>query len=285
MVVGKISKTIFCHSPVNPPAPGRGVDIEMNLANASKVKFLNWQNGSVASFTLEISDPGTIGLANSQNNTVEQFIDDFILACNLLLKKAAFSRQNYDSAYATIERKPRAPSPPAKVEDFGKMKKVTFTEVVEVTDSWSITTGFKDELDEPKIIELMTKIRKIHSGSTQTSLKTTDLQKALCEYDVGMTSFEGLGIFKHLFSSLELSTNCDGIDRNGSNLDAEANRITGVDIVKIEDCRRFNARTKHIDKNQNDEKEYQEGLAKIGEKIIYLRQATCNCILDRLKNI
>lgn len=285
MVVEKISKTIFCHSPINPPAPGRGVNIEMNLVNANKVKLLNWQNGSVASFTLEMSDPGTLGLADSQNSTVERFIDDFILACNLLLKNAAFSRQNYDSSYATIERKPRAPPPPAKVEDFGKMKKVMFTEVLEVTDSWSITTGFKDELDEPKIIELMTKIRKIRSGNAQTSLKITDLQKALHEYDVGMTSFERLGIFKHLFSSLELSTNCDGVDRSSSNLDAEANRISGVDVGKIEDCRRFNARTKHIDKDQNDEKEYQEGLAKIGEKIIYLRQAVRNCILDRLKNI
>lgn len=284
MVVEKISKTIFCHSPVNPPSPGSGVNIEMNLINASKVKFLNWQNGFVASFILEISDPGTLGLVDSQNSTVEQFIDDFILACNLLLKKAAFSRQNYDSSYATIERKPSTP-PPAKVEDFGKMKKITFTEVVELTDSVSITTGFKDELDEPTIIELMAKIRKIRSGNAQTSLKITDLQKTLHEYEVGMISFERLGIFKHLFSSLELSTNCDGVDRSGSNLDAEANRITGVDVEKIEDCRRFNARTKHIDKNQNDEREYKEGLAKLGEKIIYLRQAACNCILDRLKNI
>ncbi len=88
-----------------------------------------------------------------------------------------------------------------------------------------------------------------------------------------------------MFSSLELSTNCDGTDRKSSDLDNEVVRITNIDYAKIKDYRQFNGRTKHIDRNSQEEQKYQEGLQKLGEKIEYLKEAAKTMIRTRLMSL
>jgi len=282
--IDKISRNVYVHYPVNPPTVGLGLNVQLNLINAKHLEIENWQNGEQPNFTLKINDPKSIGLHDFQEYDVEKFVNDMILACNLILKKAAFSRHTSDSTRSVVERK-KMPPPKSEVEDTPQGKKITITEIVQITDSVHITAGFEDGLDENEMLELLSKIRQVKNVNVSTNLKVNDLRKSLNEYESSMSTFERLSIFKNLFSSLELSTNYDGNDRMGFDLDKEVNTITGVDTTKIEDYRKFNARTKHIDRNKQDEKEYQEGLNKLGEKIIYLREASQKTIIARLKSL
>ena len=150
--IDKIKRNVFVHDPTNPPAVGHGLNAEINHVNDKHLKIENWQGGEQPNFTLIINDPKAMGLQDFQENNVEQFVNDLILSCNLVLKRAVFSRQSFDSARSTVERKKMSP-PESKVEDTPQGKKVTITEVVRITDSIHITVGFKDELDEEKVLE------------------------------------------------------------------------------------------------------------------------------------
>lgn len=280
----KISQSLNVHDPINPPHAGFGINVKLTVVNQNCFSITNWTDGGQPSFTLEITDPESLGLQDFQKSTTFRFMEDVILACNLVMKKAAFSKHGSNSSHTTVQRKKETPIP-SKVEDTPTGKKITFQEVVRITDSVHIGLGFEDELDEKQVIDVLQKIRKISVGNANTNLKIQDLQKALREYYSGTTSFDRLGIFKHLFSSLELATNCDGEDRSSSELDNEINRISGTELSKIEDLRNFNSRTKHIDRNAQHEERYKEGMSKLGEKIIPLRESTQNVIIDRLNQI
>ena len=243
----QISTTVYVHEPVNPPGIGHGIEPKIKLKNSKHLSIENWQKEEQPSFKLKITDPKAIGLPNFNDHSVEDFFDNLILSCNLVLKKAAFSKNNSDSTHATVKRK-EEPKPKPIVKDTPSGKEIISTHVVYVTTRGHFTIGFEDELDEITMIEVLSKILSLKNCKVQTTLKVSNVQKSLNDYQSGMSSFERLGIFKHLFSSLEVSTNCDGNDRNDQALVQEAAQISGVDKSKIEDCRSFNNRAKHIDR-------------------------------------
>jgi hypothetical protein len=61
-------------------------------------------------------------------------------------------------------------------------------------------------------------IKKIHSLDDlhwPERFQINDIRKSLYEYTNAMSGFDRSGIFKHLFTSLELATNSDGDEKNG----------------------------------------------------------------------
>ena len=84
-------------------------------------------------------------------------------------------------------------------------------------------------------------------------------------------------IFKHLFNSLELSANWNGVDRRGNSLDREIAGTSGIPVTDAEKWRRFYDRSKHVDRTEKDAAEFVEGLGTPP-----LRAATTSVILDRL---
>ncbi|MEM3333106.1 MAG: hypothetical protein QW745_02720, partial [Thermoplasmata archaeon] len=78
---------------------------------------------------------------------------------------------------------------------------------------------------------------------------------ALFEYEAAMSSLNRLIIFKHLYNSLEIITNIDGIDRKSEELDSQMSYITRANK---DDCKRWRNiynRMKHIYRNVSDVKE------------------------------
>jgi len=281
--IENISNELSVHSPENPPSTGHGIKVDLTITNQKHLEISNWQQGPQPTFTLTINDPISLGLEDSQEYNVERFIDDVILACNVILKRAIFSKHKSNSDKSKIEWKKQESS--SEVRDTPTGKAVIINETVRISESVSICIGFKDELDEKQVLEILSKIRKIKNGNTHSSLKINDFQKSLNEYDAAMESIERLGVFKHLFSALELSTNCDNHDRSGPELDAKISEITGISQSIIEDYRQFNSRTKHKDRNPNDEALYQEGLNQLGGKIVRLREASQKIIQFRFHDI
>ncbi len=282
--IDKITQSLNVHDPVNPPHAGFGINVKLTLVNKNCFSITDWKEGDQPSFTLEITDPISLGLKDFQESNVEKFMNDVILACNLVLKRGAFSRHGSNSAHVVIHRKKES-CIPSKVEDTPSGKKVTFTEVVSITESIRIGVGFEDELDEQQVLDVLQKIRKINDGTANSNLKIQDLQKSLRDYNSGTTSFDRLSIFKHLFSSLELATNCDGTDRSGQDLDDEISRISGTSSSDIEDFRNFYSRTKHIDQNSQHVTKYRDGMSQLGGKINPLWETAKNVIKDRLNQV
>ena len=225
-----------------------------------------------------------IGLDNSQENNVEQFIDDVILTCNIVLNRVSLSK--YLSKHNKTQIKFRAHKSISKVYDTPEGKVIKIHEHISIHDGVSISVGVKDELDENKVLDILQKIRKIRKGNSQSILNVHNFSKSLREYDLATKSTERLSVFKHLFSSLELAVNCDNArDRTGSKLDNEVVSITGISRDKIKDFREFNSRAKHKDRTPAEEQLYQEGIKQLSGKILELHPCVRKIIKTRFTAI
>lgn len=283
---GTISRRIYIHDLDNPPATRHGLDVELTLVNQKYLALSDFdRNVKRPSFTLKIFNPKDIGLRDFQDHTVELFVNNVVLACNIVLQNAAFSRHLTDASRTSIEY-PAIVPPQNKITQTEHGTIIEVNEVLRLTAHVEITGGFSEQLDENKVIQVLSKINKLRNGTVTPSISLVDLDKALTAYaNATMESFERLGIFKHLYSSLELAVNCDGKSREGYDLDNEVNRLTTTPTSDVEGWRRFNARTKHINKNLQDETFYKDGINRLGEKINPLRKVCQSVILNRLQQV
>jgi hypothetical protein len=237
-----VSRTIFVHELCNPPYSGHGVEVELNFTNGKHFEITNWKKSDQPSFTLTIKDPKSIGLINTDAYNIEKFIDNVTLSFNLVLKDASFSRNKADSSDTELKH----PNEVTEREDQNGNKQVNIA-INNLRVTMHATIGFKEDIDEEQILQILEKLIKLDSLSSVLGLKIQDLKKSLDDYSNAMSNFNRLDIFKNLNSSIEHSVNCDGFDRKGSNFDNEVGRITGIDLLKFADWRELNARAKHID--------------------------------------
>lgn len=283
--VDVITREIYVHSTTNPPLPDRSVDAEITVSNSKHMILTNWARTSQQTqYTLKILDPKIIGLVNFEQNNIEKFFDDLLLSCNLILKCGAFLIHRADMNPTKVERKKNEPEPPT-IEQTENGTKLTFHETVLITDSYHLTMGFKEDIDENKILEILSHIMKLDSLKSSQFLKIQDLKKALEEYKIAVSNFNRIGIFKHLFNSIELATNCDGKDRSGTALDSQVSSLSGISINTAKDWREFYSRTKHIDKDSSDEAKYIKGINDLPSQIRPLRETSQKTILVPLLSI
>jgi hypothetical protein len=279
-----LSRKVFVHEVINPPYAGHSIDAKINILNSKHLEISDLKkDDGQQSFTLKIIDSTSLGLQNFQEYNVEIFFDRILLACNLVLKSAAFSRHKSDSSHTIIERE-SSQSSGTKITRTPEGIIIEVNETLGITVSTHITAGFEENLDENRVLDILKKFDRLE-GTNKTNLQVGDIKKSLDEYSAGMSSFDRIGIFKHLYSSMELATNCDGNDRTGSRLDNEVNKIVGTPSLTVQNWREFNDRSKHINRNSQEEKWYQENLSRLGEKLSPLRETCQKIILDRLQNI
>ena len=282
-----LSRTVYMHQIVNPPVTGRSIQSKINFMNLKDLEISDWKNeGGQQRFTLKINDPKRIGLESCEQSDIEKFIDKILLACNLTLKRAAFSRQICDISDSKMQFEDNNTlSGEPKVTKTLTSFRVETSENIRIRESKHITAGFQDVLDEASVLEIVKKIDSLDNLSGTVKFQIQDIRKSLTDYFVAMSIFDRGGIFKHLFRSLELSTNCDGRDRIGQSLDNEVSKVAAISRADVKDWREFNDRTKHINRNQQEEKLYKNGLLKLGERLDPLRWACQKIILNRLCNI
>jgi len=61
--------------------------------------------------------------------------------------------------------------------------------------------------------------------------------------------------------------------------------VFGVEESDVEAWRKFNARTKHVDRNQKDEQTYKDGMGDLPSWIAPLRLSTQKIIISRLNSL
>jgi hypothetical protein len=285
-MISNIECPIFAHDLMNPPSVIRNSDVTLVPLNSKgRINLDKDGVGLQTRYKLKITDPMSLGLLNSEQETRELFITDLVLALNLSLRRTAFSRLEGDLTESRIEFKQADTK--VVVERTPEGQHVKVTDVIAFRDSVHITTGITEEIDEENIISNLRRVRKAnrHNLSAHSRIQLVSLAKSLSEYESAMSFFDIVMIFKHLFDSLELATNWDGIDRKGCSLDTEAAIITGIEKSEICDWRGFYNRTKHIDRTPRDITEFVQGMEKLPQKLLPLRLASETAIIDRLKKL
>jgi len=283
--VSTISTPIYVRELANPSTGYRAHLILVNPKHLSVEK-----QSEERCFVLKVADPATMGgLSGPKEHSRECFLDDLVLSCNLALERAVISRLTQRSSASSAETE-NEPRPEAHARDAGTAS-ISISEQMCPNEEISYVMQGDVELDENKISELLSRILSLRNNDGQAPLNVTNMQKSLDEYRLAMSSFDGLTVFKYLFSALEVSVTCDGRRRPGSSLDREASRISGIDESEIKDWREFNNRTKHSDRPANDDilpddrTVYRQGLGRLPDMITRLRGAVQETIVSGLESM
>ena len=280
-----ILRTIYVHDIDNPPYTGHSMHVQLSLTSGNQFSISNLVFAHQTSFTLTIKDPKTIGLTNLSDYEIEKFFDKVILAFNLVMRSAAFSRNRSDSSPSVIKLEPIPESKSTVFKDADGNTQLQFNETLVVRDSVHITGMFNELVDELNVLDILRKLIKLDGLSGHTGIQIQDLKKSIDEYAHACSAFDRLPIFKSLFSSLEHAVNCDGHDRVGSELDDEIRQFSGCNMTDCIDWREFNNRSKHIDRNAQDETKYQYGLTKVPGWITPLREVCEKVLHQRLQYV
>lgn len=281
-----VKRPIFAHDLVNPPAEDRNCDVNLLLTNSKgRINLVKESVGLQTRYSLSILDPSSLGLSTSEQNTVNRFIRDLVLASNLLLRHAALSTLEGDLAESHIEFKQSESK--VVVEDTPQGKHITITETIMLRDSVHVTIGFTEEIDEDRLAFNLGLINKVNKNKLpkDTTLELVNLKKALNEYENAMSVFDRLMIFKHLFNSIELAVNWDGIDRRGSVFDTEVATTASLQVLEVTGWRKFYDRTKHVDRTPKDITAFIRGMENLPSLLMPLRLASETLIIDRLKRL
>ncbi|MGB6680475.1 MAG: hypothetical protein WBF08_03995 [Candidatus Bathyarchaeia archaeon] len=278
--------SIYAHHLPNPPAEDRNCDIDLEIVNAKGKMTLRKQDvGLQTRYVLMIPDTGSIGVTSYEQKDVDEAIKDLILACNLSLNITCLSTLKGDLDKPEIQTK--AKEFPNEIESDSEELHVRIHETIVIRESVHITIKENEELDENQVIENFRLLRKLsrHTISVDGPISIISLSKALSEFEIAMTVFSRLMVFKHLFNSLELSINWDGIPREGDALDREVVKVSGIEKETIVNWRRLYNRTKHVDRTAEDSMEFIKGLENMGQMLIPLRKVTSSLILNRIQKL
>ena len=279
MTIRKIASIIYVYDTSNPPWPDRTTDAKITINNSQNISLSNWARaGQISSYEMTITNPKSLGLAGVEQNKDNKHIFDILLTCNLLMRHGAMLTHGANMHDNVIEYEPEELKQ-TKIETENSLTKITSYLTMSLTASVKLRSMFKEEIDENKIKQILVLIQNLASKHTRES---NQLKKALVSYGSAMSSFDRCTIFKNLFNALALATNSDGNERTGNVLSAEIASVTNEKQALVEGWREFNNRTKHIDKNSNDDKKYEDGMKNTPSWILPLRLAAQKTILTKL---
>jgi len=284
--ISSMEQELFAHELLNPPAEDRKCEVDLSVVNSKGGIVLDERKVNLQTrYLLKVPDPRLIGFIGSNEKEVRYEMLDLVLGCNLALERTCLSTLRAD--LSTPEVDVRAPEPNVEIEHAGEgvVAHVTRTHT---TDAYLIVKIIaKEELDESRAIDHLGLLRKLgrHELSSDAPIQALNLSKALSEFEQAMTVFPRRMIFKHLFNSLELSTNSDGFDRTGESLDKEVAKVSGIAATDVEKWRKFYVRTKHVDRTPRDITEFDQGQLDLPITLIPLRRASTSVITDRLRKL
>lgn len=273
-----VSLETYAHDPSQPLGPECSMDVEVAIANQSFLSATKLRAAQPPVFRLEVAAPDSLalGFTDGQRN---KFMERVMLACNLILKQAAFSPNAAGSSRASVrveresERASKRETNPA-----GNVAAVKCGVSASAFASWRAC--LYDNLDEDMVFDAVRKIQAVFGGNRSLT-KIHHLQKCLDEYRGAMTGIDVPSAFKGLYVSLYLATNSDGVDRSESDFDSEVCRIAGCNASDAKSMRRLYNRMRHIDAG-GQRAIYEKGMKDLTNRIRKLRPVAAKVILDRL---
>jgi hypothetical protein len=280
-----IRRPIFAHDFLNPPREDRSCNIDIVITTpSSKLDLVKETPGLQTRYMLTIDDPSIIGLTSSEQAMVDKAVKDLILAFNLSLVRTCLSTVGANLYPAEVETK--TPETKVTIEETPRGKNLKVVEAIGFRDSVYITIGTREEISEQRVIADLNKIIKVNRFSPTPSLeRELNLSKALNEYEIAMSTFDRLRIFKSLYNTIEFCANWTGTDNRGPVLDANVAAITAIPQSDIEFWRDFYNRTKHVDRTTLEASTFVQGMEKLPEISPIIREAAKKLIADCMNRI
>ena len=281
-----VKRQLFAHDLINPPSEGSSYDITLKLVSSKGcINLTKVSAGFQTEYLLSIPDAKSLGLTSSQQNEVDLFIGNLVLAANLVLRRVALSTIEGRLPESQVEFKQHEPE--VVVENRPNGKHVTVTDRAYARACFHVMKSFAEEMDENKVVSYLQFVNKIAivEPPNKNRLELVNLKKSFNEYRNAMSVFDNLMIFKSLFNSLEFATNFNGKNRREQELDNEVAKITGLQILDVCKWRQFYNRTKHPDRTPEEVKDFSMGKENLHEFIAPLRLAVEAVIIDRLNRL
>ena len=277
---GSVSKRLYVHDPSMPRVPGRDTDIKITITNRHHLLLTKLDSDQHHDYKLTVTEPRSLDLPSFDDEHANEFMRQVIMACNLVMDRAAFSTGLSDSSHAEIDVGGPPPTT-SKVESTPTGYKATVEDVVMVRDSLSVTVHSTTELDEVLVLDTLRKIRVVFGAGGKPPLKIHNIQKSLNAYLKGTQSTDESGAFGGMYESLEFAANFDRPNQVGGNIDAEVSSIMCDNTLPVKDLRLLNNRLKHPD-TESERAKFDASKDKMTEKIRTLRPITSGVILRRL---
>ena len=194
-----ISRTVYVHDIDNPPYSGHSMHVEIILTNGNHFEISNLLYDHQTSFTMAIKNSKLLGLTSISDNEIENFFDKVMLAFNLVMRSASFSRNKSDSSSAVLKLEPMSETTSNLTKDEQGNVKVVISETIGLRDSVHITGAFKEEINELRVLQILEKLVKLDSLIPINGIQIQDLKKSLDDYEHATSAFDRLAIFKNLF--------------------------------------------------------------------------------------
>ena len=225
-----------------------------------------------------------LGLDGFEDSHITIFMDKVILACNLTMKRAAFSNKMTDPSHPVMGMDDPPVTSTSKVEKTPEGFSVSIVEPpIRVRASVSASVGFHSTLDETQFTDTLQKIQNIYAGINGT-LANHNLKKALESYLSATTGSDKCNAFRNLYSALEEAVNFDGSSVQNEDFDNRVRTILNDNQLPIDDLRRLNNRLKHPD-NDTHRKTYEEAKRQVTAKVWELRPIVVKVLLHRLSSV
>lgn len=276
----------FAHDLNNPPSMQSSCDVSLDLVNTIGVFQVSKEAvGSQTEYRITVQNPKNLGIVSDEQTTVNRASQDLVLACDIVLQRAALSVFRLEVAKPNVMM---GSSPTqAVVKDTATGKSIEVVETVHLRDEVHITMCTQEALDETRAVQVSSQLTKLQrfdldTGSTR---HRANLINALHEYEAVMASLDRLLTFKQLYNVLEFVSNIDGINRDGSKLDAQMAVVSGASQNKCEEWRSLNNRTKHIHRDSTDVATIVTGMEKVTDYIPVMRQASGRTLADLLMTV
>jgi hypothetical protein len=293
---------------MSPPSEYRSNTVDLTLKNSQRqVTLIKEAQSLQTRYRLSVANPLVLGLPSVTQSNINNFFRDVVLAFNLILDTTALSIRGQNVSEYGLKYKEAE----QEVEENSEGSGIAFDDTLHFDDRTSRTvrsnktihlliddrshvmTKSSEIIDENELIYTLNLINKAvrHGYATrsnrpfQTIQKLTDLSKALHNYEIAMSVFDALTIFRHLYTSLELATNSDGTDRHNQSLDAEIACLTQIPEKDAEDWRLFYNRVKHVNRDQTDLTTFERGMKNLPHQIYPLRISCKKVIIERLKKL
>ncbi len=237
-----VEKIVFLHDILNEPGKMSTVG-NISIVDTMELTLNHSQSDYGDAYKLK----SNIQLNDNDMASANLYIDDLLLAINLnsrrgILSRIAFPWQNNSSTY-----------PIMRTESITLNDRIQgFTTTIPYPPA--SPEPFEENIAEARVNRSLTFIQSTnaHMLAFDEDIKKTNIKLALLEYENAMSSFISYVRFKHLFDSLEIATNYDGIIRKRSNFNEYLSQQINVDITKIDNWGTLYNRLKHAAKNLTD---------------------------------
>lgn len=284
----RLIRTVHCHDITHPPTEHRGNDINLILTGSDSTVQLNrvlqsqQEKSFVTQYSMVISDPQSVGFTSDDRNTVDREFRNLLLAFNLLLCRVCILAKDTSFSHLVIE--PDIPESQSHVRKVGNRFEVHLSDTVVVTDNHFAEIGFEEKVDDKDVVNMFNKLQRFKRFELNPNSARQDINLglSLSDYEEAMSTFETLYKFKHLFNSLEHSTDIDGKKLEGPDFDRFYNSLSLTPNTNVTDWRKLYNRIKHSARNSNDIKNYFNGIQNLREYIMGLRKSCRDLLLLRL---